>query len=416
MTARVAMILERTFLSAIALVFLLPLPLKIVTNNHKRFHGVPLFSHPWLANQTLQGTTVAARDVSFSWSALAHGTFQKSKADRFGEGFPGREALIRWTSEVWFRIFREPASLTSSIAIGAQGALFEKRYLHEYFIQRTPKSALLPWVKNLRRLQDFCRESGMGFLVLIAPSKASFYPDETPLAWRRWFDPRPRGNTQIVELFQENGILFVDAPALLAAEQAAHPPAAPFFPQGGIHWNSRAVWLVANSLQARWQEQGRPLEALRLAGSRLTSDPPEDDDDLLQLLNLVSPLTYSYEEVSLQPAVKPPSAQLRMTIVGDSFTWQLARLLSKSGQFSQIDVQYYYRLYQARVLHGVTYRGPEGPPQNFARETFGADCLLLEFNDASVPLPGHYLDDFLQDAIAHLPAAASHSPATAPSD
>lgn len=405
------MIGERTLISAIALIFFLPLPLAIVANNQQHFQGVPLLSHPWLANRTLFGTTVAAPDISFSWPALLAGTFQKSKADRFGESFPGREAFIRWTSETWFRLFREPASLTSTVAIGPRGALFEKNYLHEYFIQRTPQSALVPWVKNLRRLQDSCRNSGIGFLVLITPSKASFYAEETPFAWRRWHDPRPRGYAQIVELFQENGIFFVDAPALLAAERSTHPPLAPFFPKGGTHWNSRAVFVVAHALQSGWRAQGQPLEPLRLDESRLTWQPRGEDYDLPLLLNLVSTLSYPSEELSVHQVSKPASAQLRMAIIGDSFSWQLARMLSTSGQFSEIDVHFYYRLYQSRVAGGEITRGPNGPPQDFGREIFGADCLLLEFNEAAVPLPGHYLDGFLQDAIAHLPASTNAPPA-----
>ncbi len=205
MTARVTTFLERIFLGAIALIFALPLPLQIVTNNRNHFRKIPLLSHPWLGNQTLQGTTVAAPDIAFSWAALAQGSFQKSKADRFGEGFPGREALIRWTSEVWFRVFREPASLTSTVTIGPGGVLFEKNVLSAYFLERPDRSAIALWVKDLRRLQAYCSANGQGFAVLIAPSKPALYPETTPLAWRRFFDPQPRGYVHLVELLREHG-------------------------------------------------------------------------------------------------------------------------------------------------------------------------------------------------------------------
>lgn len=400
MTLRTTTILERALLTVIALVFVLPLPLQIVTSNHKHFRGVPLLSHPWLANQTLQGTTVPAPDISLSWSSVINGSFQKSKADRFGEGFPGREALIRWTSEVWFRFFHEPASLTSTITIGPQDELFEKSALRMYFLQRTERSAIAPWVKNLVRLQEYCARRGIGFAVLITPSKPALYPEKTPLAWRRYIDPQPRGYDHLVELMRENEIFFVDAPALLARARLEHAPPAPFFPQGGAHWNARATWLVANELQARWRAQGLPLEPLRVAETRLTEQPRHEDNDLARLLNLVTPLSYPCEEISLDAVAK---TQKTLTIVGDSFSWQLARLLSQSGQYSEIDVHFYYRLYQSRAVNGEITRGPDGPPQDFAQEIFGADCLLLELNEAAVPVAGHYLDLFLQDALAHLP-------------
>ena len=214
---------------------------------------------------------------------------------------------------------------------------------------------------------------------------------------------QPRGYDHLVALLRENGIYFVDAPALLARARQAHAPPAPFFPQGGAHWNARATWLVANELQAQWRAQGLPMEPLRVAESRLTNQPQHEENDLAQLLNLVTPLSYPCEHLSLDRAGPTTVTPKKMTIVGDSFSWQLARLLSRSGQFSEIYVQFYYRLYQSRVRNGEIIRGRNGPPQDFAQEIFGADCLLLELNEANVPTAGHYLDVFLRDALARLP-------------
>ena len=411
MTARLAKITERLLVGAIALAFFLPLPLAIVGNNKNHFRKLPLLRHPWLSNRTLKGVTIAAPDVHFSWQALAAGDFQRSKAARFNEGFPGREALIRWTNEAWFRLFHETASPTSTILVGPNDRLFEKGYLHEYFLERTEKTALVPWVQDLRRLQDFCRQTGIGFIVLISPSKVAMSPDDTPEAWRRRHDPRPRAYVQLVELFRENEILFVDAPALLAAERAAHPPPAPFFPKGGIHWNSRAVSLVANTILTQLREQGQPGEPLIFLNSTLSDQPKGQDQDLVQLMNLARPLSYPCEELSFQRRDQTKAAQRTMAVIGGSFCVELIRLLSASGPFCEISHHFYYRLSKNRAVDGqLTPVRSLGAPQDFAREIFGADCLLLEINEAVVPQTDHHLAVFLRDALAHLPDPSAARP------
>ena len=404
MTARLSEITERLLVGAIAIIFFLPLALAIESNNQKLFRHVPLPRHPWLGNRTLQGVTIVPTDVHFSWRALVAGDFQRSKAARFNEQFPGREMLIRWTNEAWFRIFHETASPTSTLLVGPNEVLFEKGYLHEYFLERTEKRALAPWVQDLRRLQDFCRQAGIGFLVVISPSKVSMSPDETPAAWRRRYDPRPRGYVQLVELFRENEILFVDAPALLAAERAAHPPPAPFFPKGGTHWNSRAVSLVANAILTQLREQGQPLEPMILLKSTISDQPAGQDQDLLQLMNLARPFSYPCEKLSFQRTEKTKDTMRTMAVIGGSFSWELIRTLSASGQFSEITDHHYYKLAKRRARDGIVSDVRSfGIPVDFAREIFGADSLLLEINEAVVPQADHHLAVFLRDALAHLP-------------
>ena len=411
MTARLSKITESLLVGAIAIIFFLPLALAIESNNQKLFPRVPLLRHPWLGNRTLRGVTIVPPDVHFSWRALAAGDFQRSKAARFNEQFPGREMLIRWTNEAWFRIFHETASPTSTLLVAPNDVLFAKGYLHEYFLERTETRALVPWVRDLRRLQDFCRQAGTGFLVVISPSKVSMSPDETPAAWRRRYDPRPRGYVQLVQLFRENEILFVDAPALLAAERAAHPPPTPFFPKGGAHWNSRAVWLTVNAIHAQLRAQGQPVDPLVLLKSTISNQPEGQDKDLLDLMNLARPFSYPCEELSFRRTEKTNDTPRTMAVIGGSFCWELIRILSISGQFSEISNHFYYKVAKRRALDGIVSDvRSSGIPVDFGREIFGADCLLLEINEAVAPQADHHLVVFLRDALAHLPDPSAARP------
>ena len=406
MKAQLFRIIERVLLVAIVAAFVSPLTLTLLRNSPKHFKW--LFGHPWIRNHTLAGVIIRPPDVRFSWPAVASGEFQKSKANRFNDNFGGREGLIRMTNEVWFRLFRDTSTHASKIAVGQNDSLFEKIYLREYFLQRVPKQTLAPWVVNLRRLQDFCRKRGMGFVVVLTPSKASIYPEDTPLAWRRWYDPRPRAYVQLLELFRENGISFVDGSALVSAEKSAGRLSAPLFPRGGVHWNSRAAWLAADAVQARFREQNKSLDPIEIMESTLSDHPEGEDADLLRLMNLARPWIYPCERISIKPNPKPESEQLTMAVIGSSFTWELIRQLSASQQFSEVDFYFHYNQYKSCGVDGIfsTVRTP-GIPLDFGSEIFAADCLLLEINEASAIFSEHHLSAFIGDALAHLPEACA---------
>ena len=398
MTTKAPSLSERLLFLAIAISFTSPLITTLVRDSIRHFRHRPV------RESGLGGVTMPVPVVGFSWRAVASGDFQKSLASQFNEKFAGRSDLIRNTSELWFRLFHETASPSSTVAVGRNDVLFGKAYLREYFLQRVEKQTLAPWVNNLRRLQDFCLQSGMGFVVLVSPNKVALYPEDAPPAWHRWEDPRPRGSVQLIELFQEKGISFVDGSALAMHEKLTNKPLAPLFPKGGAHWNSRAALLVGNAVLARFREQNQAVELIEIVESVISQKPEGEESDFLTLMNLRLQWTYPCERVSIKLSPRPEREQLTMAVVGGSFTWELMRQLSKSRQFSEIDSYFYYKRSKICAVDGTLslVRAP-GTPKDFAREIFAANCLLLEINEAEAPSPEHHTSVFVADALAHLP-------------
>ena len=402
---------ERTLAICLALLFVAPLLLTVIRNvPYSSKAGVKLsrwLDSQWIGKPRLYGVTIPAANVQLTLHSLANGEFQRQQARQFNEGFAGREALIHVTNELWFRLFHETGNSALDVVIGKHDVLFFRGYLDEYFLFRNDRSVLEPWVKELRRLQDFCRNIGMGFVVILTPSKVSIYPEDVPDAWRGQYDSRPRGRVVLKELFHDNGIAFVDAVDLVALEKFKRPPV-PLFPKGAAHWNSRAALVAANAIQARLAEQGKAVWPIEVAERTISEKPEAEEGDLLRLLNLIFPWRYPCERLTIKRRVTPPSAQLTMAAIGSSFTWELSRQLSTSGQFSDISVYFHYRLYKSREMgdHSETVRKP-ATPVDFSREIFAADCLLLELNESITPSPEHYLSAFIKDALAHLPDPAA---------
>jgi alginate O-acetyltransferase complex protein AlgJ len=401
---------EYILATVLALLFITPLTLTVIRSTWVDSSLSSWLDAHWIGREHLVGVTSPRANVLPNWDSIRHAAFQKETTLHFNESFAGREALIRYTNELWFRLFHDTANLSSQIIIGEHDVLFEKGYVQEYFTTRPDKAALAPWVKDLRRLQDYCRGIGMGFVVVLTPSKASIYPEDTPRRWRRWSDPRPRAGAVVTELFRENGIIFVDAIDLTAREKLKGPPA-PLFPKGASHWAQRSAFIAANAVQARFAEQNKATEQIESAGSTITYELEREEHDLALLMNLAQQRQYPVEKIAIKPSNRPKAQQLTMALIGDSFCWSLLRALDESAQYSNIPFFFHYRRYKAQLVDGGprTLRTP-ATPLDFSREVFAADCLLLEINELTAVYTEHHLSAFLKDALAHLPDPAAPKP------
>lgn len=91
-------------------------------------------------NSSLGGTTDPKSHVAFSWATFRDRSFQDYIEWAAGERLLGREALIRWTNEVHFRVFHETTSPRSNLSVGQHYTLFEGEYLKEYFLDLRPRT------------------------------------------------------------------------------------------------------------------------------------------------------------------------------------------------------------------------------------------------------------------------------------
>jgi alginate O-acetyltransferase complex protein AlgJ len=403
-------LIERTLAGALFLAFVMPLTLTVVRKLPRTSKPSRWLDRHWIGKPHLSGVIDRKPNVPLTWRSLANGEFQKRKAIQFSEMFAGRELFIRFTGELWYRLFHDTADVSHNIVFGQHDILFGKHYLLEYFLFRGDKSAFEPWVKDLRRLQDFCRSIGMGFVIVISPSKATIYPEDAPAAWLSRYVHLPRAYDHLKALFRENGIVFVDGVDLTKREKLKGPPV-PLFPKGGVHWNARAAFITANAIHARFAEQNKPIRPIELDHSDIAYEPAGDEFDLLEILNLARPWRYPVERFTIKRRTPPPGG-LTMAAIGGSFTYPLARDFSMCGQYSDINFYFYYKMYKTREIdgHSNIVRKPSDSV-DFRREIFAADCLLLELNETTgAAAPEQFLSVFLKDALAHLPDPAAPRP------
>jgi len=323
------------------------------------------------------------------------------------EGFWCRQELIRLTNQIWFRCFRVCPAKSAGVTIAKDDWLFETAYLQEYCIDRVPKESMVSLVEDLKRFQAVCDQAGIKFAVLITPSKASIFPEYIPAEWKKRCDARPRAYDIFVPLLKSNGIRFVDGHELTAVAKAN--ALTPIFPKGGTHWDHYGALVTTNGLLENLRNQGLAVSKLETTEIRPAREVTGMDGDLMGVMNLWKPFKYPTSEFQICPPKAPGTRGGNICLVGGSFTWAVAGALADSGQFSEVEMFYYYKVNKSvnptfkPTLNVV--REPTGKV-DFEHEVFASDCIVLEVNEQRLTDPRH-MKVFLQDAFASLENGAA---------
>ena len=124
---------------------------------------------------------------------------------------------------------------------------------------------------------------------------------------------------------------------------------------------------------------------------------------MANLINMVYPLRYPVETVSVEPPATVPSHLPNMVIIGGSFVWKMLTMMGASRQFSEIEFYSYYKVAK-HIMYGdqVIWIATPAPSLNFESDIFAADALVLEINEEYIRNQRD-LTEFLRDALAVLP-------------
>jgi len=151
----------------------------------------------------------------------------------FSDHFGCRKVLVSWNNKLKWKLFHD-ANVRSAL-IGRDGWFFfagDQMVEHERGVLQFTPGQLRDWRALLERRRDWLAQRGIKFLFVIAPDKASVYPDELP-AWMTKVRPETKLD-QFVAYMRANStveILDLRGP-LRAARQTA-----PTYLKTDTHWN-----------------------------------------------------------------------------------------------------------------------------------------------------------------------------------
>lgn len=325
----------------------------------------------------------------FSLDAIRSDRFQKGVESWFSHNLGYRPTLVRTDNQINYSVFNEiSASYASPLVVGKSNALFEKLYIDSYagrwFV---PDKVLERSARKLEDLQNGLKERGIGFLLLITPSKASIYPELIPDAYREPdFDYEKASNYhRFIPMLNRHRINVLDGHATL--EQMKSAQATPLFAKGGTHWTENTACIVSKQMFAQLQEiTGKPQPSVQCDPTEIRPIPDPFDRDLADLSNVLDPSPF-YEQLPYPVAAPGFAAQSgqsrpKMLFIGGSFLWSVFHYLDEQQTYETRDMFYYF----SRRFH---YPGDHVEPINkgkldWENDVFRNDIIVLEVNESSI--------------------------------
>lgn len=264
----------------------------------------------------LTGAVAPIPPPEWSWENWFSGSFQEEMAKYLNEQVGFRSTLVRINSQVKWSLFGEASG---DAVAGENGFLYTQAYINAYLgrinlgmdYNRTLSN-------NMKLLQDELAGVGTPMYTVLAPGKATFFPEHLPQRER----PGKQGPStyeQLKDLLPAAGVNFVDMDHWF--RQMKDTASYPLFPQGGVHWSDYGKFLAADSLVHLVEQMtGDDLPELTLDTVRMGEMNIRSDYDVGATMNLFwrSP-TYAmpYPKVRIQK--KKHHRPLRVIVVGDSY-------------------------------------------------------------------------------------------------
>lgn len=274
----------------------------------------------WINEAPLNGAYVTAPRAEFEFRKFLDNKFQPDLEHYLEDRIGFRSLLIRLRNQLSYSILNE--SRNSTVTIGRHKVLFEKYPIVAWQGTNFVGYKRVKFDAQMFRLvQDTLARHGVDLIFVVAPSKASFMPENLPAEAVR-LPGTPDNYTAYTKALAAHGVHVLDFDRIFRQWRTSAPY--PLFTSGGTHWSMYGGIRAGDSLLAyiRQLDHYRPIP-FKIKNTRLTNILEQTDDDIAKLLNLAVPrpaeqLAYpTLTFATTQPGQHVPKALL----IADSFGW-----------------------------------------------------------------------------------------------
>jgi hypothetical protein len=348
--------------------------------------------------RSLLGYTAEAAPLEASLEQWIGGRFQTAAENAFNEQIGFRGHLIRAENQLNFSLFGDISSRTQTkIVLGKDHYLYEKAYIDAYNgVDAIAPEILEEKITSLKELQEKAEKKGVAFILLIAPSKASVYPEFIPERYLLKKESRKTTNyEQLIPLLDAYGINYFDANAFLIEQKKERPY--DVFSRGGTHWNYYTACFVSKEF-VEMLERIAEINLVNVSCDSVVVDTKATgtDRDLTDLTNLIDDSAIDGEiahpifHVSAKEGEQAPD----ILFVGDSFMHTILAIMEHGPMYKSRDLYYYYN---------TAFKKPENTavPINrdaidWERDIFSKDIIVIEVSQTGIPELGF---GFIEDAV-----------------
>lgn len=271
-----------------------------------------------------------------------YGTFQDSLQDYLESNYGFRNYFIRSRNQIYYSFFNEPKS--QGVIVGKNGVLYEKNYLDEYVgINFAGDTYFQDHAFKLKSVQDTLKKLGKDLVIVIAPGKASMYPNDFPEPWSTT-KSSVRDYSSFVSACNKNQVQFFDASSWFhSLKKSAEYP---LYSKTGIHWTVYGGYLFMDSLIRQLNGLGHNLSLFTL-DSLSISNAKYPDNDIEAGMNLLSEL--EHEKFAYPSYHVKQKSESSIVLVGDSYLG----VLYDRFYFHNLFKNHYYYFYNHDCMTNV---------------------------------------------------------------
>lgn len=192
----------------------------------------------------LRGSFELKKKPSLTTESWLKGEFQTKYQGYLNDHLGFRPFFVRIYNQMHFSFYN--IAKANSVLVGRESMLFEENYIKAHLgLDYVGEKIIKDKAFKLKKIQDTLAKKGIDLIVMLAPGKASFYPEFIPES----FDGKEKDSTNYKTykkelLASEVNVLdfnkwFIDLKDTIGFN---------LFPKNGIHWSRSGQVLVIDSL------------------------------------------------------------------------------------------------------------------------------------------------------------------------
>lgn len=328
----------------------------------------------------LNGAIKDVQKPSLSAKTWFNATFQDSTTDYLNQKVGFRNVMVRTYNQGHFSLFNRARA--NGVIVGKENYLYEENYIRAYYGEDfRGEEEIRTQIKKLKRVSDTLEKLGKHIVVMLAPGKASFFPEYIPRGPKKTgpMGIALRTNLDVYDQYLSN-ISMINLNSLFIEKKGKMKH--PLFPKTGIHWSKYGEMVMADTLITYLNQlDGISVPNVIVDSFNVTDDAWDTDDDIEQGMNLLfnipdNVMGYPY----FRTAKDSTKSYSKVMTVADSyywgpFNWGMSRDVFSGGQF------WYYN----EAIYPDSYEAPTFVKDiDFQKRVEENDVILIICTDANL--------------------------------
>ncbi len=297
---------------------------------------------PFITSAGLKGWYKTAEIPTFSWAAWFSGEFQPNFEKGLESNIGLHAAFVRVNNQINYSFFN--FATAKNVFVGKEGYLFEEGYINAYLgVYRADSNAVKLKIAKAEFVHRELEKRGKHLLILLAPGKASFYPEYIPFKY--YPQKKKTSHYDLYSKYLKSSELnYIDYNGYFMKLKGKTPY--PLYPKQGTHWSIYGATLAMDSLLKYIKYNFHyKIPQIKIKEIEQPDGWRDSDYDIGAGMNLMFPmkidkLAYPKIEYKYDTNYYLPS----VIAVGDSYYWTFTGLGLNTNAFKEQQFWYYNKI------------------------------------------------------------------------